>query len=321
MSRRRAVCLFAAVLSNVPFMVHAEPASDRAALPVALEFSGCDALDQRESLKLLAIEFRTLDLEARTPLEHVRIRCDRSVARITIDERPTSNEVQLAATSPSAWPRLLALSVSELVIESRSEVVTPSPPSAPSPRHVLPVLPRDIADDPQRPARKVRLFAAIAALRALRSATWLPGFAIGVEFASTRHLSLVADARLEFGTTQTDVAKVRWLSTRAVLGALIGDRMGAWQLGLGPQFSLGYLRLSPTVKQPGAAGHVVAGAWGGPQLTARAAYDFSERCFVRLNVDIGVVVLPVKGQVNGGRSLIDAGGVWIASGLAGGVSF
>jgi hypothetical protein len=318
MCRRRAVCLFAAVLSNVPFMVHAEPASDRAALPVALEFSGCDALDQRESLKLLAIEFRTLDLEARTPLEHVRIRCDRSVARITIDERPTSNEVQLAATSPSAWPRLLALSVSELVIESRSEVVTPSPPS---PRHVLPVPPGDIAHDPQRPARKVRLFAAISALRALRSATWLPGFAIGVEFAGTRHLSLVADARLEFGTTQTDVAKVRWLSTRAVLGALIGDRMGAWQLGLGPQFSLGSLRLSPTVKQPGAAGHVVAGAWGGPQLTARAAYDFSERCFVRLNVDIGVVVLPVKGQVNGGRSLVDAGGVWIASGLAGGVLF
>ncbi|MEO6600959.1 MAG: hypothetical protein ABIQ16_13855 [Polyangiaceae bacterium] len=290
--------------------------SGRATLPIALEFIGCDALDQRESIQLLVIEFLTLEVEPRAPLERVRIACGPSVARITIDDRSISNEVQFSATSASAWPRLLALSVSELVIESRAQVAPPprSPQRTPLPprseAHVLTPAPGN-----------VRLFGGFAAQRALRSGTWLLGPELGLEFGWTRHLSVVADARVELGSTDTDVAEVRWLSTQGALGVLIGVRRRPWQLGLGPAFALGYLRLSPTVSQLGASGHVLGGAWGGPQLLARAEYDFSARCFARLSVDSGLVVLPVTGRVDGDRRLVDAGGAWVSSSLGLGVMF
>ena len=320
MCRRRAVSLLAAVLASAPCALRAESASDAEALPVVLEFSGCAALDQRESLKLLAIEFQTLNVEPRAPLERVRITCGPSVARITIDERPTSNEVQLAATSASAWPRLLALSVSELVIESRAQVVTPrAPSSVPTPRTTPPSAKGNRETTPER--RRFRLFAGVLGERALRSATWLGGPELGFELDWTPHVSLLADARVEFGGTRTDVAAVRWLATRAALGVLIGGRAGVWQAGLGPGVSFGYLRLSPTVSQLSATGHVVSGAWGGPLLTARGELDFSERAFARLSVDSGIVVLPVTGQVDGERRLVDAGGAWISSGLQLGVLF
>jgi hypothetical protein len=316
MGCRRAVSLLAALLLvSSSLTAHAADAVDETEpLPIALEFSGCEALDQRALLKLLAIEFQTLKVPASEPIERVRIACGASVAQITIDARPAGKEVDLAATAASAWPRLLALSVSEIVIESRARVVRPAARAAAQSRALeMPKITPQIA--------RMRLFAGIAERRAVRSATWLSGPELGFEFAWTRHLTLLADARAEFGSTDTDVAEVHWVSARAALAALIGGRAAAWQFGLGPGFCLGYLGLSPTVSQAAATGHVVSGAWGGPELVARAEYDFSRRWFARLSVDSGIVTWPVAGLVNGQRRLLDAGGGWISSSVALGALF
>ena len=311
--------LLVAVWLGVPVSARAaEPASDPEALPIALESSACEVLDQRELLKLLAIEFQTLKVQARAPIEHVRIACDESVARVTIDAAPSGKIVDLRATAASAWPRLLALSVSEIVIESRAHLPEPAPPPAPVP--VASARPAGVAR-PVPEARKVCVFAGGTLRRALRSSTWLSGPELGLQVDAWRHFSIAADLRGELGSTGTDLGRVHWASFSGALLGLVGGRIGDVRLGLGPGVVVGYLRWSATVDDANATGHVVSGGWGGVELSARARYDFSRRVFVAAHLDSGVVTWPVAGLVDGQRRLVDAGGAWTSGGLAVGVLF
>ncbi len=291
----------------------AEPSSN--ALPITLELHACEGLDQSELLKLLAIEFQTLNVTPATPLEHVQIACGAREARVTLEAAAASNRVDLAATAPAAWPRLLALSVSELVIEARSRVVPRIEPAPPV--KITPVEPPPAA----RPEHRVRLFAGPALRRAVRPATWLVGPELGVEVDVLRHLALAADARLELGRTDTELADVSWTSASGALVTLIGGRVQHWRLALGPGLCLGYLRLSPTLNVAHATAHRVSGAWGGPELAARAAYELSARWYVAGSVDTGIVTWPVSGIASDGRRLVDSGGAWLSSAAALGVQF
>ncbi len=315
MSRGWAVLLLAAGSAGLPLPVRAAE-NESESLPIVLETSACEALDQRELLKLLAVEFQTLKVQARTPIEHVSIVCDRSQARVSIDAEPHGKVVDLGSTAASAWPRLLALSVSEIVIESRARLPEESQArAAPAPVR-RPVVRAAIAEP-----RSVRVSLGGALRRALRSSTWLAGPELGVQYDASRHFSVAADVRGEFGTTSTDLGNVRWASAHVALLGLVGGRVGAVRLSLGPGVVLGYLRLSATVDDANATGHVVSGAWGGLQLAARAQYDFSRRAFCAAHLDSGIVTWPVAGLVDGQRRLVDAGGPWISGGLAVGARF
>ena len=320
MLRNCAVPVLAALLASLPALVRAAPPSTGPSeLPIALEYSGCEALDRRELLKLLAIEFETLNVEPKGPLERVRISCGPNLARVTIGASNTVNEVELAATAASAWPRLLALSVSEIVIESRARLQPKAAAAAPQ------VGPKQSAKTEPRPeriaVRDLRVFAGASVRHALRPAAWLWGPELGLELAWARHFSFAAEVRAEFGRADTDVAKVSFTSASGALSLLIAERVGAWRLALGPGLCLGYLRLSPSVSVANATGHAVSGIWGGPELVGRAQYDFSSRWFAQASVDSGVVTWPVSGLLNNDRRLVDSGGVWIASGLALGALF
>ena len=121
--------------------------------------------------------------------------------------------------------------------------------------------------------------------------------------------------------TETELARVHWLSTRGALTLLFGGRVGAWRLAGGPGACLGFLRLAPTVRVADASGHAVSGAWAGPELVARADYDFSAHWFAHGGLDAGWVTLPVSGLVDGDRSLIDGGGAWLSTELGIGARF
>jgi hypothetical protein len=315
----RATAVLGALALLLPGAARAEDASpEPASLPIALELAGCTTLDQAELFKLLAVEFQTLNVQPQTPLERVRVACSAQRATVTLESSSTSNEVDLVATRPAAWPRLLALSVSEIVIESRARV---APPRA----TVLPALPvsRAPARSPSMPEQSAvaRLFAGLALRRAVRPATWLTGPELGVELELSHHFSVGADMRAEFGSTDTDLAKVGWVSASGALIALVGGSVGRWGFGVGPGLRAGYLRLSPTVREPGATGHRVSGAWGGPELVLRARYDLGARWFAVGSVDSGIVTAPVTGLVNGQQRLVDTGGGWISLVLGGGVAF
>jgi hypothetical protein len=286
-----------------------------ATLPIALELEGCEALDPIELYKLLAIEFRTLNVLPVEPRERVHVACTRTRAVVRLESSRSSNEVELSATAPAIWPRLLALSVSEIVTESRARV-TPVAPASATPEPSAP---------PQKPTQsahaegRFRGFAGVSLRRALRPETWLVGPDLGASFDLNRYFSVALDLRLEFGRTDTALAKVDWLSASGAFALLAGGSVGDWHFGAGPGVCLGYLRLSPQVRVANATGHPVSGVWAGPELVARVRYDLNARWFALGNVDAGFASTSVAGLVNGEQRAIDTGGAWVSAMLGTGL--
>jgi hypothetical protein len=293
----------------------ADSNTELAALPIALELDGCERIDQAELYKLLAIEFRTLNVVPATPRERVHVLCTAQRAVVRLESGSGSNEVDLRPTAQALWPRLLALSVSELVTESRAHTAPSiAPPAAPEPTALLPK-PTPAARDKGR----FQVFAAVSLRRAIRPATWLAGPNLGATLDLNRYLSLALDLRLEFGRADTDLAKVGWLSTNGALALLAGGSVGDWRFATGPGVCLGYLRLSPEVQVANATGHEVSGIWAGPELVARARYDLGALWFVLGSVDAGFASTSVSGVVNGEQRVIDTGGAWVTSMLGAGM--
>jgi hypothetical protein len=295
----------------------ADPSAQAATLPIVLEVDGCEAIDQVELYKLLAIEFRTLDVLPAEPPERVHVECTDSRAIVRLESRSSSHELDLHATAPALWPRLLALSVSEIVTESRAR---PTPTVAP---HTTPVPRAQPAGEPTtqapRDKHRFRALAGVSLRRAVRPATWLAGPDLGATLDLNRYFSLALDLRLEFGRTDTALAEVDWLSTSAAFALLAGGGVGDWHFAAGPGVCLGYLRLSPQVQVPGATGHAVSGMWAGPELMARVRYGLGSRWFALGSVDAGFASASVAGLVNGEQRAIDTGGAWLSSMLAAGL--
>lgn len=320
-SRRGALKIGAApaMLFSVLVVTRAHGAAssaETALLPITLEVEGCDDLDQAELNKLLAIEFRTLDVLPAEPRERVQIRCSEQRAVVRLQAGGTSNELDLGATTSALWPRLLALSVSEIVTESRARI-TPvaarpaSPEAAPTP-----------PGKPTRPARdtdRFRVFAGASLRRAIRPATWLAGPDLGSTLDLNRYFSLALDLRLEFGRADTELAKIDWLSASGAFAVLAGASTGDWHFAIGPGVTVGYLRLSPQVHASGVTGHAVSGVWAGPALVARARFDLGKRWFALGSVDAGFASTSVAGLVNGEERAVDTGGAWVSAMLGAGL--
>jgi|SRR6185369_4156896 len=293
----------------------AGPSAEAAVLPIVLEIEGCEAIDQAELYKLLAIEFRTLDVLPREPRERVHVQCTAQRAVVRLESGSTSNEVDLRATAQALWPRLLALSVSELVTESRARVTPVVPATTPEPASPPPSEPTQATRDSER----FRAFAGVSLRRAFRSATWLAGPDLGASLDLNRHFSLALDLRLEFGRTDTSLAQVDWLSASGGFALLAGGRVGDFHFAAGPGVSVGYLRLSPQAKVPDATEHAVSGIWAGPELVARARFDLGARWFALGSVGAGFASTSVAGLVNGEQRAIDSGGAWLISTLGAGL--
>ena len=291
----------------------------RATLPITLELGdGCKALDQVELYKLLAIEFHTLRVLPATPRERVQVECAEARAVVTLQSVNASNELELSATSPALWPRLLALSVSEIVIESRARA-TPKPEPRPTPK-AMALPPIAQATPVREDGAFFRGFAGLALRRAVRPATWLSGPELGATLELSRIFSLASALRLEFGNTDTALAKIDWLSASGAIALLAGGSIGRWGLSVGPGVRIGYLRLSAQPEVAGAAGHTVSGPWAGPELVAHARYDLGARWFVLGGVDSGIVTTSVTGLLNGEQQLLDTGGAWLSALLGAGIS-
>jgi hypothetical protein len=294
----------------------ADSSAETKALPITLEVEGCEAIDQTELHKLLAVEFRTLGVVAAEPRERVHVQCTAQRALVRLESGSSANEVDLRATAQALWPRLLALSVSELVTESRTRgapVIAP----ATTPEPVAP--PLSEPTPPSRGSERFRAFAAVSLRRALRPDTWLVGPDLGGSVELNRYLGLALDLRLEFGRADTELAKVAWLSASSAFALLAGGQVGDFHFAGGPGVSLGYLRLSPEAKVSGATEHAVNGIWAGPEFVARARYDLGARWFALGSIGAGFASASVTGLVNDEQRAIDTGGAWVISMLGTGL--
>jgi hypothetical protein len=307
-----------AVLASLLASAHAQGADSTVAapaLPIALEVEGCADIDQAELYKLLAIEFRTLDVLPREPRERVHIQCTAERAVVRLESGSSSNEVDLRATAQALWPRLLALSVSELVTESRARAT----PLVPHMKSELAAPPISEPTQPSRAGERVRIFAGVSLRRALRSATWLAGPDLGASLELNRRFSVALDLRLEFGSTDIALAQVDWLSASGSFALLAGGSVGDIRFAAGPGVNIGYLRLSPQPKVSDATGHAVSGIWAGPEFVARVRYDLGVRWFALGSFGAGFASTSVAGLVNGEQRAIDSGGAWLISTLGTGL--
>ena len=298
----------------------AEPRAEPGALPIELELSGCEALDQSALHKLLTLEFRTLNVLPTTPPARVVVECGTERASVRLESGNASSELDFTAIAAPARPRLLALAISEIVTESHARNPARSVPSATARGGA----PAPASSEPRRMSRKTRdfrAFAGVALRRALRPATWLSGPDLGVTLELNRHLSVAADLRLELGHTSTALARVDWLSTSGALALLAEGSIARWRLGVGPGLCVGYLRLSPQVLVASATGHTVSGVWAGPELLARARYEWGASGFIVGGVDFGLVTSPVTGLVNNEQRLVDTGGAWMSVLVGAGLLF
>ena len=280
-----------------------------------VELSGCADVDRAELFKLLAMEFQTLNVRAQSDAERVRITCSGARARVTLEPSADTTEVDLTGTAAAAWPRLLALAVSELAVEARARIASPAlAPVRVAPRVAVEVRP---APAPVRHT-PVSVFAAGHWRRAVRSETNLWGPEIGLEIGLFAALTVAVQAHAEFGRSDTALARVRWAMEGGSVVALWDWHARALTFGVGPGFTLDALRLTPSVTLAGASGRAVSGPWGGPELVARARYALGATWLAYTAVDGGVVALPVTGNASDGRRLVDAGGSWVgaSAGLA-----
>jgi hypothetical protein len=302
--------LLVAALAATRSALAAEP--PLASLPVVLEVEGCEPLDERELFDLLSVEFKTLGVTTGAHPERLKVECRGTRALVTL--RSSSAEsaalairLDMAATMPAARSRLLALAISELVVEGRSRDVEPQPlrtedaRSLPTEAHVL-VPPERLLDPAIVGAASLRYAAG--------PATWLVGAAIGAELPLSSVFCAGFDARAESGSTDTVLAKVGWTSLSAGAALLAGGRLRHLGWGLGPGFRAGHLRLAATPTIPVARGASVVGLWAGPLLAARARYDLAGRAYVHAGFEVGWTIAPVTGNVSDGRPLMDVSGVW-----------
>ncbi|HEX4476260.1 MAG TPA: hypothetical protein VH142_14340, partial [Polyangiaceae bacterium] len=273
-----------AVVLQSPAARSATPGDDSLTISaIGVELGACPNVDRDELQKLLALEFQTLGVQPNGESERVVVACSAERARLTLEPDGASSDVELSGTTPSAWPRLLALAVSELVIETRARVRVATLPASPVAKRTA------VASIPATPrAIPLRLFAGAEGRWLPHASSNLWGPELGVEMDRFFPLTLEVRLHASFGSTSTDVARVHWTAEGGAVTLRWDLRLGRVTVGAGPGFSVDALQLSPSVKIASASGQSLSGPWGGPDVDARGLLALGGALLVYARVDAGV---------------------------------
>jgi hypothetical protein len=313
------------------FVAAVAPARAEAAPSFELALEGCPTLDAARLRELITIELETLGAAATPRATSIRLTCVEDRVAIALTDTATggraTSDLDVSATPQAARPRLLALTVTELVALTWAELRAPLPqtaPSPPPPPPPLPPTPQPIAVVTAPPARtpsRVRLFAVASLRRIGQPGTWLSGAGIGGELRLSPHFALTADVRAEVGDTSTALAAIHWRDAAGTLGLAIGAGRGRFWWDVVPGFTVGLVRLSATPATPDASGATLSGPWGGPSLSSRLRRSFGAHAYLQLELGAGAVSRSLVGLVNGSAPLVRIQGVWGTMGVGAGVVF
>jgi hypothetical protein len=286
-----------------------------------LEGRGCEA----SVLDAVRAQLR-VELANQAPFPdrmRVRLSCAASVAEVVVFERPGNREltrqrVDLRATRQQLKPRILALTIVELIREAKAVDGAPAravePPATSADRASL------AAEEPtEREPRAIALlaFAQASSFRFQTPLAWgaglrldygLPQFALGLDSTIARS----TESRSLGSIATTMIA----LSLHAAWAPRAGDRFA--RLGLGHAFGVG--RISGDADAPGASGQVVTAAWAAPYALAAIGSELGPVLVVELRGQLGWVTVPVEGLVAEGRT-VRLGGVWSCLQLGAGFAF
>jgi hypothetical protein len=285
-----------------------------AAAPVSLVVVDCPQPEQVR--EIFYIELSTLNADTTRDARKVVVSCASDTANIQIydarNRQTGSRDLPLHRAQQETHARLLALAASELLADSGSvtpeQVVEPEPEAAP-------------ATVGSPPPRRVGVFAKAAGLSVGTPRGMLWGGGLGLEYEWSENYATSIEFSGASGSVPTELAKVTELGAHAAVSSHVGATLGDLRLGIGPGVLLGWFKLSADPIVPRAEGGDVDGVWGGVHMSGRARLSIGARLYVRVDAQAGLVTLPLRGVTDGGQSVVDIDGAWLAGGLGAGLSF
>lgn len=281
--------LVGALLFGFPRVVHAQR--------FELDLSACRSPNPDEVRGLVELELRELPLPAagsepaaRSLLQHLRVRCDAEFATLRIEETGEERELALAGVAAVARPRLLALSIAELLAHRPPPTVVQAPFDDERPPGLAPA--------PARPAGAPVWHLSFGA--GMRVAPVL-GVASALSLLAPLAGPLRAYGSFEFAQARTDVtggrARLRFASLSAGPAlARSGTHLGAF-VGVGLRACQLFIRGEPD--QAG-VGRTLRRALVAPLAFAAAELILSPRAFLVLEADLAHSLREIRLDVQGG---------------------
>jgi hypothetical protein len=303
----------------------------------------CVPLDLPHFRRLLSIELGTsIDYQPEAPREPgqtwVHLSCAPGGVALQLQDGLTHKSMMrildTASIAPAEHTRLLALAVAEFVVASWVELKAIPQPAL-----------RALGAPAQPPPEVERVARATVerrlpppAAREAASSSWQIGLGAGLDVFSshpgvlgTFSLRLVQAAEPvslviggDVGMMRVPVVRVdRRVGTIDVLRAsglaaiTFGGEVGVVSLWGGAGARFGIVRMTSSSELVGLMGAELLDAHGGPLVLGRVGHRFSDHFGVGLELELGVVTLPVEAYVREDLRtvLVSLSGVWFSAGL------
>ena len=294
----------------------------------ALELVDCAAISPSLTTELLAIELKTLGIAA-TPSMQWRVRCNglkatvqfrssagqgigqpAGAASTSVDDMVSAN-VDLSSTDEAAWPRLIAISASELVEQRKRSVAMNTTAYALPPTKSL-VRVQLLTFDAKNTKKDKNYLAALGLSLAREGApgTNLIGASAGVDRRVGSFGLLGLDLRSQWGNSTLGTVSVKWQLINAALkvGATLDLRVVDVDATAG--FRLGRLLLTGQTTAQDMTGRTLEGATFGPFVSVRLRRSLGNKVFFGIALEEGLCVMPVRGNNDGVSPLLSVSGLW-----------
>jgi hypothetical protein len=304
---RAALCIAAGVALSAPHVrARADDAGAvRVLIPDCLGVSGDDV--QTLIALELAPRLRVVSAAQAPALLTATVTCGPSAVTLAVDDPAGADELRvdldLAAAPPQARARLLALSVAELIATSRLESAAPA--------DVDPDAGRDRAAPASPP---IRLWLAPGLSRAGSPSTTLLGLDAGISH-ELAPFALLGDVQARWGRAGVADAEVAVQTFSVGLACAAVLARGAFRLTLGPGVRTGHAALSARAERADLSGDELTGVWLGPMALAAAELRLLGTGALRLAVEAGYVVRPVRGLDQHDADLFGLRGGWLSTTL------
>jgi hypothetical protein len=227
---------------------------------------------------------------------------------------PLSMQLDLSSTDEAAWPRLIAISASELAEQSRAFAT-----AAPLPVLALRPSVSVVSFDVRTKTKEKTQYATSLGLSVTRLGaplTSLIGPTLHADMRLGRRGLLASELRTQWGQLTIADANVSW---RFISGAASGG-VAFLRSPIEADFLLGVrvgqLMLSGEAKSNEAIGRKLFGPSGGPFVSLRLRKALLGDLLVGSDLEAGYSVWPVRGTYDEGAHLVSVDGVWTGFGLS-----
>jgi hypothetical protein len=311
--------------------------------PVVTTVDPCVPVDLPHFRRLLSIELGTsIDYQPQAPREPgrtwVHLACAPAGIVLNLEDGLTGKSMarilDASDIEPSDSTRLLALAVAEFVVASWVELravprptlpaIGAAPPSAAS-RVAAQTVQRKLAEgDPGSQVSPWEISAGFGLDTFTSHAVVLPTFSLRMQislppvaFALGGDLGFVSVPVVRDDTRAGGIDVTR---TSGLAALLFGGDLGPVTLWGGPGVRFGVIRMAAEAEIDNLLSKRILDPHGGVLLLGHVTHRFTDHFGIGLEIELGLVTLPVAASVQD-SVLLEFSGAWFSAGLRGTVSF